>query len=87
MKKRIRTEITVETHEIWVIRNSRAMSSVLCAECAEQSGMLTPEEAARLLQTSTRAIYRHVEAGQIHFSETTDGGLLVCPESLANNSG
>lgn len=31
---------------------------------------------------SARAIYRLIEAGQVHFAETTDGFALVCPVSL-----
>jgi len=44
--------------------------------------MFTPEVAARLASVSQRTIYRWIEAGSLHFTETPDGGLLVCQASL-----
>jgi predicted site-specific integrase-resolvase len=44
--------------------------------------MITPEEAALILQTSTRTIYSWVEADLIHFNEQPGGSLLICPDSL-----
>ncbi len=49
--------------------------------------MLTPEEAARLTGLSQRAICRGVEAGAVHFLETADGCLFVCPASLCGAAG
>jgi len=45
--------------------------------------MITPEEAAALCEVSTRTIYRWLESGAIHFSETASEGLLICLSSLA----
>jgi hypothetical protein len=47
-----------------------------------QVPLLTPDEAALLAGVSIRILLRRVEAEQIHFLETTDGRLLVCPNSL-----
>jgi len=44
--------------------------------------MCTPEEAAVLTHVSTRTIYRRVEAGRVHFTETAEGLLLVCLNSI-----
>jgi hypothetical protein len=44
--------------------------------------MLAPEEAAALLRTTDRTIFRRVEAGELHYSETEGGGLIVCRNSL-----
>jgi hypothetical protein len=44
--------------------------------------MLSSDEAARLLGVSERAIFRRVEARQVHFVETDDGRLYVCGSSL-----
>jgi len=52
-----------------------------CVRCAKPSGMITPEEAAALCDVSTREVYRWLETGTIHFSETT-GVLLICLTSL-----
>ena len=54
-----------------------------CERCAEPSGMITPDEAAALCQVNTRTIYRWLETGSIHFSESGDGALLICLLSMA----
>jgi hypothetical protein len=53
-----------------------------CEQCAEEVVMLTPDDAATLLETTARAIFRSVEAGELHFRETVGGRLLVCHNSL-----
>ena len=53
-----------------------------CIKCTKPSGMITSEEAAALCDVSTREVYRWLETGTIHFSETT-GVLLICLTSLA----
>ena len=79
--KRRRTEITVETSLlVWRRAGQRALLS--CATCASPTPLIAPDEAAALAGTSTRTIYRWVEAEQLHFTETPDGRLLVCPNSL-----
>ena len=52
-----------------------------CDECTTPVAMVPPEMAATLCFKTTRAIYRLVEAGRVHF---TDGpvGVMVCPASL-----
>lgn len=86
MRSRRRTETTIETQEFWIIR-SRRVDRERCADCADCAGMLTPEEAARVVGVSLRAIYRLVEAGRLHFRETPEGGLFVCPASLPADPG
>ncbi len=77
-----RTEITVETHEVIVIRHRSRFPKPFCAKCGSQSLMLTLDEATVLFGFSTREICRLVEREQIHFIETSRRMLLVCPESL-----
>ncbi len=79
-----RTETIIETHEVWVVRKRAGQPAVWCAECAGRPAMLTTEEAARLTGLSQRAVYRNVEAGAVHFTETADGCLFVCPASLSD---
>jgi hypothetical protein len=78
MKKMKRTEITIETHRVLVIRRPKSSFLAWCAACAEQSQMITPVEAAVLARVSTRPIYRWIEADKLHFTETPDGLLHVC---------
>lgn len=80
MRKRRRAEITIETHQRFVLRGSGSSAQALCPECAAK--MITPEHAATIANVSARAIYRWVESGRIHFLETPVGRLLVCLDSL-----
>ena len=47
--------------------------------------MVTPDEAAQLWQVSTRTIYRRIETGRLHFTETERGFSLICLQSLESN--
>lgn len=81
MRRKRRTRTIIETHEVWIMRRTRD-SRQLCAECRDSAGMLTPAEAASLRRVSQMTIYRWVESGTIHFTETPDGELFVCLNSL-----
>jgi hypothetical protein len=48
--------------------------------------MLTPDEAAALAQSTTRDIYRRVEAGEFHCIESDDGSLRLCVNSLGGTT-
>ena len=80
MNKKKITVITSESSEVFVIR--RPLARAWCAECAAEVGMLSPEQAAAVAGVSTRTIYRWAETGRIHFTETPEGRLLVCPNSI-----
>ena len=82
MKKRVKTtEVTIERDELWVVRRPRARAPGWCAACGETE-FVTPETAAVLAGSTTRTLYRLVEAGLVHFLETPEGFLLVCLRSL-----
>ena len=76
-----RTEITIETARVTVISKPTRMIW-LCAGCRKQVDWITVDEAARLTGASSRNIFRMIEAGELHSSETGDGILAVCPDSL-----
>ena len=84
MNRKRKIEITVE-NTLLIIRRS-PLPPVWCVECPAPTQMLAPEEAAALLGVSTRAIYARAEAGQLHFVETPEGKLLVCPNSLSTST-
>jgi len=52
-----------------------------CLECATPMAMMPPELAATVCFQTTRAIYRLVEAGRVHFTDGPEG-VMVCPASL-----
>jgi hypothetical protein len=81
-KRRTRIEVTIETDELWIFRRRGGPARALCAECGKRAIMVTLEEAVALVGVSSRAIHRWAESGQIHFKETAEGFLLVCPDAL-----
>jgi predicted site-specific integrase-resolvase len=48
--------------------------------------MVTPDEAAQLCHVSTRTMYRRIETGRVHFTETEKGFSLICLQSLESNA-
>jgi hypothetical protein len=82
MKTKRRTKITVEKHEVYVIRRSRKLGCVLCNECPEPVALVTLDEAVKVSGMSSRTIYRLIEERRIHFAETADGVGLICPATL-----
>jgi len=44
--------------------------------------MVTIDQATTLVRSSSREIFREIEAGMLHFIETTEGSVLVCFNSL-----
>lgn len=82
MAKRRTTRVFIETHECWVVRRPEQVRRAWCAGCRAEAEHLAAEQAARAAGLSLRALCRMVEAGQLHSNETTDGSLLVCVNSL-----
>ena len=68
-----RAEITVELNQVVVIKKPEGLVVLWCPACDEQVHMITPEAAAILSNVDTRTIYRRIDAGQLHFAETSDG--------------
>lgn len=82
MKRKRRTEITVETDEQLVIRSTRRSPVVWCPTCSEAGAMLPVDDAVVLTSLSANEIYHLVELGRVHHTETAEGFLLVCLKSL-----
>lgn len=80
-----RISITTERSEIFTIR-FRGETAVrgFCAQCAEETEILTLDQAVSLAAANTREVIRRIDAGQIHALETASGHLLICGASLQN---
>ena len=84
MKRALKSlDASVQKREVVIINRPFVSPQKNCDKCTEPSGMITPDEAAALCEVSTRTIYRWLESGAIHFSETAAEGLLICLNSLA----
>jgi hypothetical protein len=79
-----RTEITIETERIVIASRNTASRPPLiwCLSCAEQVVPLTIDEAAIEWRVSSLTLFRRSESGLVHYVETADGLLLICPYSL-----
>jgi hypothetical protein len=82
MRIRRRVEVTEVKREVIVLKGPRAPAASPCAECATGAPMLPPELAAGLVGVRLRTIYRWIEDGRVHFTETQDDGIYVCLASL-----
>lgn len=80
--RKIKTEITIQTEEVLIVRASRRASRTQCHQCSGETLMVTPEEAMALAGENAREIYRWVEAGWVHYTEMPGGSLLVCLDSI-----
>jgi hypothetical protein len=74
-----RTEIVVETDRLVVINRRR--KTAWCRECSRYVEMLSIDEATIFARVNSRTIFRWVESGEVHSSETPEGLLLICPHS------
>ena len=74
-----RTEITVETDKVLIIRRPRSIRA-WCAECGRDVDMVGREEAEALKGISA-TVLRDCVTGW-HISQTKDGNRLVCLKSL-----
>jgi hypothetical protein len=80
--KRKRTEITIETERLLFISSPRKVTG-WCGGCGAQAEMVPVDEAAILRHVDSRTVFHWVEAERVHSSETANGLLLICLNSLA----
>ena len=80
------TEITVETHEVTVIRRHRMARRAWCPACAREVEMVTAARAATLTGAGQRAVFRRIEQGELHCLESPGGLTLICLDSLGQRS-
>jgi hypothetical protein len=86
-----RTEITLETDRIWVLRRSHSRRA-WCAECGREVDVVMLKEAEALTGMTQPALSQPLttqpllpgcgEGAGWHWSEAPDGSPLVCLESL-----
>jgi hypothetical protein len=78
-----RTEIIIETERLVLVTRGRTRKDhQWCAGCAEGVDMMTTDDAALIARVTSRTIFRWAESGRVHSSETPDGLLLICSNSL-----
>ena len=76
----------IEIDEITRVSYRPGSAQQWCSECGVLVVMVTPEQASAIAQVSVRTINQLVEAAGVHFIETPDRLLLICLNSLKDNS-
>lgn len=76
-----RTEITIETHSITIIRTNDQRFSAHCERCGETVSAFTPEQLAIFMRLDLNEICRRIESGELHLTETGRTVALVCGNS------
>ena len=79
--KRVR-RVTVKTERTFIFRSRGSARPGWCAGCGAEVGMVSVEGAARESGLSELEVYKLVEARAVHFSEDTEGRVLICLDSL-----
>jgi hypothetical protein len=76
-----RTEITIETHSITIIRTNDRRFSAHCERCGKTVSAFTPEQIAVFLRLDLNEICRRIESGELHLTETGRAVALICGNS------
>jgi len=85
--KRIRTESSVEIDDVFVVKRLGRSVEGWCTGCGVQATLVTPEDAAMLTGMETRAVYRLIESGEIHWADGPERLVLICLGSLLDHAG
>ena len=75
-------EVSLVKSETYVVRRNRRCVAFWCSICDREVEMLDPEDVSAMTGVSKREIYSDIEAGLAHFSESSDGTVLVCLSSV-----
>jgi hypothetical protein len=76
-----KTEITHETYEVLVIRQSGTLNRGWCPSCRKRVTLISLNDASRA-GLSIEAAQQQMEAGRLHLIEMAGGLSFVCLASL-----
>ena len=82
MKKTRRMMTTLVHHEVLTVRSSVLPVRALCPLCSDRVVLIALDEAVKLSGVSSRTIHKRIEKDGIHFMETADGLVQICPVSI-----
>jgi hypothetical protein len=84
VKRKKRIELTRESRRLLRVRLPEHADMGLCSACGEEVRWVTVRDAAAISGLAEREIHRRVEAGSLHFLESS-GALLICFLSLTRD--
>ena|SRR5580692_3386260 len=79
-----RTEITVQTGQIWIVRKSHSTRG-WCPECRCESDMVSPNEAASLAGITQPRLSSPSHGKNWHWTVDSRGAPLVCVASVLSS--
>jgi hypothetical protein len=82
--EKIRTTITIETKETWIIKRRGFVVQSFCRQCDRLVSMIPPAEAAALLCHDLKTIYSFIEGEHFHVLYFNDEKPLICLNSLCS---
>jgi hypothetical protein len=82
MGLRRRVEITIQRRELTLNLTGKPAEPQFCPSCHSEVTMLPVELAAKASGISTRMLFRWIEQDRVHYTELSDGTVLVCEKSL-----
>jgi len=77
-----RTEITVETHEVLIIRRGDSSVRTWCTECNAEVRMIPADQAVALAGIGMNGILAMVAAREVHWAQAGTCTPLICLASL-----
>ena len=77
-----RTQITIETHRVVVLRRRRLIR-FWCSECGAEAEFVPVEDLDRLLDGGGGNVSGRLADGTFHFGKAPDGSVVVCVKSLS----
>ena len=79
---KIRTEVFIETSEIFIVKRKRSVVRTWCEDCEREVSMLPIAEAALLIGHDVNAIHSMMENQHVHFCYLKPETPSVCLRSL-----
>jgi hypothetical protein len=77
-----RTEVFIETSEIYIVKRKRSFGRTWCKDCGCEVSIISPSEAALLICQDIKTIYSLIDENQIHFCFPKAETPLICLKSL-----
>ncbi|MBS1795871.1 MAG: hypothetical protein JSS81_18600 [Acidobacteria bacterium] len=82
--RKTRTEVVIETTEVYIIRQQRRFVRAWCEDCGRETSLVPPAEAALLIFREPDAIYSLIDENRVHFRFFDDRTPFICLPSLCS---
>jgi hypothetical protein len=80
--RKTRTEVIIETSEVYVFTQQRHFVRAWCEDCGREVSLIPPSEAALLTFQETEQIYLLMDENRLHFQMFREQNPFICLTSL-----